>query len=156
MLELIVIVNENEIDIKDSMIRKKITKGGSHLSACIEFVNDYNIDISDIYNLTSYEISVEIAKLGHISIHIENMNMFIYLPKVLSDNQYKWFKENRSLLSKFNLLLASIQEDSTVKNIENDDYEMKSGINRLYKELKKKELLKKRIALQSNIDIKKL
>lgn len=84
------------------------------------------------------------------------MNMFIYLPKVLSDNQYKWFKENRSLLSKFNLLLASIQEDSTVKNIENDDYEMKSGINRLYKELKKKELLKKRIALQSNIDIKKL
>lgn len=65
MLELIVIVNENEINIEDTMIRYKLESGSkfSHLDLCKQFATDYNLEISNINDLTSYEISVEIAKL---------------------------------------------------------------------------------------------
>lgn len=158
MLELIVIVNENEINIGNPMLRYKLEKDskGGYLSACRKFVNDYNLNIPNIDKLTSYEISMEISKMGHVNIHVEGMNMIIYLPKILSDKQYKWFKDNRRLLSKFGLSVASIGEDGNIKHIENDEYEMKSGINKLYRELKKKELLKKKIILNEENDIKKL
>lgn len=94
--------------------------------------------------------------MGYANIHVEGMNMFIYLPKILSDKQYKWFKDNRSLLSRFGLSIASIGEDENIKHIENDEYEMKGGINKLYRELKKKELLKKRLILGEENNIKKL
>lgn len=94
--------------------------------------------------------------MGHVNIHVESMNMIIYLPKILSDKQYKWFKDNRRLLSKFGLSVASIEEDGNIKHIENDEYEMKSGINKLYRELKKKELLKKKIRLSEENNIKKM
>lgn len=158
MLELIVIANENNIDIEDPMLRYKLEKNseGGHLSACKEFVSDYNLDIQDIDELTSYEISLKIAKMGHVSIHVEGMNMIIYLPKILSDKQYKWFKDNRRLLSRFSLSITSICENDDIKYIENNEYEMKSSINRLYRELKKKELLKKKYILEEENDIKKM
>lgn len=82
--------------------------------------------------------------------------MLIYLPKILSDEQYKWFKDNRRLLSKFDLSIASIGQDGIVKHIEKDEYETQSGINKLYRELKKKELLKKKISLAGENNTKKM
>lgn len=158
MLELIVIVNENRINIENQMLRYKLEKDGEggHLSACRKFVKDYNLNIPNIEGLTSYEISMEIAKMGHVNIHVEGMNMLIYLPKILSDKQYKWFKDNRILLSKFGLSIASIEEDGNIRHIESGEYEMKSGINKLYRELKKKELLKKKFILNAENNIKKM
>lgn len=158
MLELIIILNENEVDIEDPMLRYKLENGseGGHLSACLKFANDYNLDIPNINELTTYEISIEIAKMGQVNIHVEGMNMLIYLPKILSDRQYEWFKNNRKLLTKFRISIASIDEDDIIRHIENNEFEMKSGINKLYRELKKKELLKKKSILDKENNIKKM
>ncbi len=158
MLELIIIANDNEIDVDDIMLRYKLESKNNrgHLDLCKKFVDDYNLEISNINDLTSYEISIEIAKLGHVNIHVEKRSMIVYIPEILSDKQYKWFKDNRSLLSKFDLSIVSLGENEIVKHIENNECETKSVINKLYRELKKKELLKRKLSLTEENNIKKM
>lgn len=152
MLELIVIPNENELKLENQILKYKIENNNKegHLGACKRFVREYNINISDLDSLTSYQLSLELSKLDNVSIHVENMIMIIYLPQILSDEQAKWFKNNRRLLSKFSLAILSIQEDESIKHIEEDEDESKSVLNRLYREIKKKELFKKKHTLENS------
>ena len=161
MLELIVLlkdVSECKEDSNDIMVKYKIgtNNNDGHKDGCIRFIQDYDIHIDNVNDLTSYEISIYIAEMGYPNIHVEGMSMLIYLPKLISDSQYKWFKDNRKLLSRFRLIIASVQEDDNIKYIEDSEYEPKSIINKFYKELKKKELLKKRMLLEDENNIKKM
>ena len=58
--------------------------------------------------MSSYEASSEVAKRGFVNIHVTDGFMLIYLPKFITENQKKWFKNHMKALSKFILAVSNI------------------------------------------------
>ena len=154
MLELIILRKDSN---ENGNIEKKYSidpnqKNDGHLSGCITFCKEENIDIDGIEEMTSYQASIEIANLGYVNIHIENRNMLIYLPSVLTEEQSKWFKDNKSLLSRFQLNVMSIQTDGNLFDLSDlNEYDNSyCKINDLKREIRKKDLIRQKLELQSN------
>lgn len=160
MLELIVLLKEKGENEKLAKIYKidPSNENIGHLSGCISFSKEENLDIDDVEEMTSYEASIEIANLGYPNIHVENRNMLIYLPKILSDEQNRWFKDNSGLLSRFKLHVMSIQTNGDLLDLsdlnEYDNSYCKYGD--LKRELRKKELIKQKMELENNSNAKKM
>lgn len=146
MLDLLILLiekNENGESLKSYKISENDKLG--HLSGLIDFNNKNNLNIENIENMTSYEASLEVAKKGYVNIHVSNKIMIIYLPMYLSEEQYKWFKDNMGLLSKFIISVSSEQLDGSFKSLRNEDNEEKyTKLNALKRELKRKMLLKEK------------
>lgn len=129
----------------------------SHLDGCIKFNNMYNLGIKNIEDMTSHEVALEIANLGYSSIHVCGDTTLIYLPAILSDNQYKWFIDNKKLLSKSSLNVISIQIDNTIKDLsDNKKKKYSCKFSDLKRELKIKKLLKEKLELEAKKTIKKM
>ena len=49
-----------------------------------------------------------------MNIHFEDRFALVYLPYTISDNQYKYIKENLKILSKFSLSMASLNQNGEI------------------------------------------
>lgn len=141
MLELLVILDEKDEKERESIYYKisEDEKYG-HLSGLINFNNEHNLNIENIDKMSSYEASSEVAKRGFVNIHVTDGFMLIYLPKFITENQKKWFKNHMKALSKFILAVSSEQLDGSFKSLQRED-ETTTKLNDLKRELKRKELL---------------
>lgn len=140
MLGLVIVIDKEKIELENDVFNYKITSEDKegHLSLLKKFIIENNISL-DYKNKTSYELSIELAKLGIMNLHFENRNIIIYLPETLCCNQGKYIKNNINFIKRHSLKIASIQDDNVnFFEEEIDDYNVASMINVLMKEVKKK------------------
>lgn len=141
MLELIVLLKkpEKEKNYKVYKIEPNNLNDG-HIKGCIEFIKEHNLEIDISDEVTSYSISLEMAKLGYPNLHVENKNLLIFLSPILTKEQIKWFKDNYYFLSKFILNVVSIQKDGSLLDLSdlNENDESCCKLNDLKREIKKK------------------
>lgn len=101
----VVIPNTDKLP-NSEVYTKELEKFESHALGIEDFSNTYKLGITweslglkfpDYCNEKWY---IEISKLGHAFLRIENEMSIVYLPSDISLNQYEWFDEKRNELEK--------------------------------------------------------
>ena len=128
MEEVIIIPNE------DKYVSYKVLNG-NHSDYLKKYIIENGINISDYEDITiSGMLASMLSNIGISVIIIESNRMNIYLPEIMTKNQYDWFKGMYGYLNKFNIKFSYI-ENGEIMYYENDDDE--SQIKEFYKYIKK-------------------
>lgn len=142
--ELIIVPNE-EI-IKDGVWCKSLTEEERHGKGIEEYSNIYNLGLNEeivgVDNYNGYFWGIALAKLGHISLHVDN-ELVVYIPEIVTKGQYKFFKKHKNFIDHFRnsvsiCFICKENEEYQIKAIEsygNDD-EISTPIQLFYDELK--------------------
>lgn len=99
-----VIIPNTEKIPQAEVMTKDLLYNESHALGVIEFSNTYNLGITyeslglSYLNYCSEKWYQEVARLGHVFLRLEEDLNIIYLPSVISQNQYDWFDENKEKL----------------------------------------------------------
>ncbi len=142
--ELIIVPNEETI--LDGVWCKNLTEEERHGKGIEEYSDLYNLglttEIVGVDNYNGYFWGIALAKLGHISLHIDN-GLVIYIPDTITKLQYKFFKQHKNFINHFRnsisiCLICKNNEEYQIKAIEsygNDD-DLSSPVRQFYDELK--------------------
>lgn len=104
-----------------------------HSSYFKKYIKENNIDINED-NLTSYEYGIRLSKIGLLSIIVENRNMLIFVPEIISNDQFNWLINRKKALINFCISYSYIEnkESKCVESKENK----KSSVKDFYKYIK--------------------
>lgn len=130
---LIIIPNQ---EISGLEIYRKSSNSKSHSTLLEEFIYATDLNINTA-NKTGYEVSSEIASLGHIPILVEGNFMLTFIPESITKEQYRWFREAYNVVNRFKLSYYKIIGESLIP-IEQDLFEETPIIKSFYNELKKR------------------
>lgn len=87
-----------------------------------------------------YLWGVALAKIGHVSLHIDN-DLIIYVPSIITKGQYQFFKKHRKFIERYNNRVSScfIEDGKPVLVIGDPDNDFPvSPVKLFYDELKTK------------------
>lgn len=83
----------------------------SHEEALREYLKIKNLDLVDSKDLTSFQLSLYLASLNIVSIHIENNHHLYYLGNSLTETQYNYFKKNKREFRKYKTSFVNLDND---------------------------------------------
>lgn len=135
MLELGIIPQNGEyIDYK---IKGKDKKDG-HVVGLEKYIEENNIKIESYKYKTSYQISIDLARLGISTLHYENRFLQVYLPEKLTYEQAKRYYSLLKIFPKFKISFLEVMQDEEKQKDPVDYDENKSQLKEFYKTIKSK------------------
>lgn len=134
MAKSLIIIPDSEV--YDLDIYKKTATNKQHKGLLMDFIYEFGLNI-DCNRKTGYELSAEIALLGHIPILIEDKFMIPFLPPEITKEQNRWFKTNYDIVNKFDLSYYTVDEEK-VTPVDITMVEDIPIIKMFYKELKER------------------
>lgn len=119
-----------------------------HYEKIVDYIidNDLSIEVDDVKS--SYKLSIELARQNHCVILTEGNIKIIFLPLNVTEEQYKWFKENKTEKRFFSSKLAILslvkneKKEIELETIE-ETIDKKNLCNELYRILKCKKTIRK-------------
>lgn len=151
MLNLVIVPDENIMECEEKIINyNNIDLLDGHISAMYDFIEKNNIDIPNYKSKSSYGLSCALLEFGCMNIHFEDKFALVYLPYTISDNQYKYIKENLKILSKFSLSMASLNQNGEIDTYDNTDEESINMSTLLMKLVKRKVQIRKYLESKEN------
>ena len=91
----------------------KMPANDYHIKYLYKYIQDNNLDIK-CDNLTTFDYSEELSKLGISSIIIENKKMCIFIPEYISKGQFDWFIKSKKALKYFEISYGYINNDEFI------------------------------------------
>ena len=96
--------------------------------------NNLNIDHT---GKTSYALAEELMKVGLSPIIVENKEMFIFIPKQITKEQYLWYKKMYHALVRYNVHYACFEGEEIINNDPDFEEPNKVTMKRFYKNIEK-------------------
>ena len=108
----------------------------SHAFYLEDYMEKNNIYV-DEKNKTSYGLAEELMKVGLSPIIVENKEMFIFIPKQITKEQYLWYKKMYPALVRYNVHYACFEGEEIINNDPDFEEPNKVTIKRFYKNIEK-------------------
>lgn len=145
--ELIIMPNEKELEEAEIYTKIFPNKNDRHGMGIKEFSDKYNLGLTpeivgvEEGNYNGHKWGIALAKIGHISIHIEDFLVF-YTPTTITINQYQYIMEMRKYILRYQNYVAATfidNKNNCVNNLRDlypEEYEDKEKSKLFLKAIK--------------------
>lgn len=137
--QIIIIPNEEILEIPDGIYQESFLNSIDHGEKIREFSQKYNLKVSKDTGIPGQVLCFQLTDLGNMIISIENNMAILFVPNVISANQYMWIRTRYATLNSFSVH-GFVYEDNSFPTIveKNFDDESYNPLREIYKKIKSK------------------